>query len=165
MSTSTLPRTRARWAACAAALAALATVGLVTPAHAAVPPEVIIADTFATRTVTANTPATFQFSVPAGHWTAVATLTARNNTATAAPLSCSLLIISGSSTNNTGVVSTVLPNGQLASLSTGTARTVQTSGVVRLVCQATSSTTTNMSVFNVNIMASKANALTRVNLG
>ncbi|MFC4116842.1 hypothetical protein [Nonomuraea zeae] len=159
---------RARWAACVAALAtvaALAGLGPATPAHAAVPPEVIIADTFATRTVTGNAAATFQFSVPAGHWTAVATLTARNNTATAAPLTCTLLIISDNSTNNTGVASTVLPNGQLASLSTGTARTVLTSGVVRLVCQATSSTTTNMSVFHVNIMASKANALTRVNLG
>ncbi|MEU4223703.1 hypothetical protein AB0F17_05370 [Nonomuraea sp. NPDC026600] len=164
MFTAILTRVRGLWVALVAGVALIVGVGLAAPANAAVPPEVIIADTFATRTVTADTFADYLFNVPAGNWTAEATLTARNNTATAAALSCSFLIISEGSTNNTSVVATVGPNGQLASLATGTARVVATTGVVRLRCGATTATT-NMSVFNVNIMATRVNAITRVNLG
>jgi hypothetical protein len=163
MSTRMLKKVRGRWLAgsvCVAVGAAVAGLGLAAPAQA-LPPEVIIADTFATRTVTAATPAIFEFDLPAGHWTAEATLTARNNTGAATDLACTLLIISENSTNNTRVFATVGPNGQLASLATGTARTVATSGVVVLRCVAT----TNMSVSNVNIMATRANSLTRVDLG
>lgn len=163
MSAAILKKVRGRRAIWVAAVAALAGIGLAVPASAAVPPEVIIADTFATRTATGAANIFFDFAVPAGSWTAEATLTGRNNTAVASGLACTLLIISESSTNNSRTIASLGPNGQLASLAAVTARTVGTSGTVRLSCNAT--TTSNISVFNVSIIATRVNSLTRVNLG
>lgn len=160
MSAAMVKKARARWAIWVVALTALAGIGFAVPAYAA-PPEVIIVDTFATRTVTDSTPAFFDINVPAGSWTAQATITGRNNTATATPLTCALLIISESSTNNNRTSATLGPNGQLGNLALLTARTVSTTGIVRLTC----SGATNISVFNVSIMATRVNTLTRVNLG
>ncbi|MGI8329546.1 hypothetical protein ACRYCC_06235 [Actinomadura scrupuli] len=165
MSGSILTKVRGRYAVLVVAVAALAGLGLSAIPATAAPPDVIVADTFAWRTARYGNAASYQFALPAGRWTVVASATAQNNNASTESVACALYVTGDNVSRETPAGRTTIgPKPQFANMSTTTAGIVTTTGTVTWACFGYT-TTYSMSVFNVSIVATRVNTLTRVNLG
>lgn len=158
----TIPMMPGRRLICAAALVGLVSVGLTDPAFAADPPEVIAGRSQTIKTTSPDADVFFGFALPAGTWTATASVTIDNDTSIPWPVKC-ILYVAINSFGASASASTHVGAKQLGSLSMTTAHTLTGPGGVTVQC-ASRSRGSSVSVFDVNIVATRVNALTVTNI-